>query len=452
MIELTTRQKFAYGFGGFGKNLAYGLVASYTLYYYNSVLGISAGFVGILLMIARIFDACNDPFMGVVVAKTESKYGRYKPWILTGSILNAFIMFAMFTVPLSLTGTSLRVYIAVTYLLCGITYTLSDIPFWAIIPAVTGPGRGRESLSSFARILAGIGAGIPAIVTVAMVHFLGNLFTTETTAYTLRIGFSLVALIFSIIYVVTSIITVKSLPNGELSQQNRNPSIKELLLTLIKNDLAISVSLIIVLFTTATYLTTNLVLYIFQFDIQHEEYYTAYTAVIGAVQVVAMFMYSFLRRRFSFANRTIFFIAAGFGIGAYLLFFLEAFCGNYTIIEIIIPGICVSMANGLFYVMITIFISEAVDYGERKSGIRENSMISSLQTLMSKLSSAFAVFFAGIGIDLAKINRESVVQTPESQFILRLIFSVPSLILMITALIIFLYRKELGRKTFVEKI
>lgn len=437
-IEISTRTKLTFGFGGLGKNLAFGLVTTYTLYYYNTVLGVNASFIGTLLMIARIFDAFNDPFMGIVVAKTKSKFGRYKPWILTGAILNAVVMYAMFSVPFFLVGNPLKAYIAVTYFLCGITYTISDIPFWSIIPAITRPGRTRESMTSFARILAGLGAGIPTVIVLFLVEFLGNGNDSES----LRKGFSLVALLFSLIYVLTSILTVKTLPSTELSVEQKSPSVKKLLLMLIKNDQAISVSLIIVLFTTATYITTNLVLYIFQFDICHVEYYTPFTAVIAMVQVAGMFGYSILRKRFS--NRSIFFIISAFGLTAYIIFSVMAFFGHYSVAKMIFPGICVSIANGVFYVMITIFISSAVDYGEKQSGTRENSMISSLQTLMSKLSSAFAVFFSGIGIDIAKINQAALVQTDKSAFVLRLLFAIPSFFLMLGSLLILLRRKEIG--------
>ena len=113
-MEITTKMKASYALGGLGKNIAYGLVASYTLYYYNTILGISASFVGTLLMAARIFDAFNDPIMGVVVAKTRSPWGRYKPWILTGAVLNALVMYAMFAVPEALSAGGEKVYITVT--------------------------------------------------------------------------------------------------------------------------------------------------------------------------------------------------------------------------------------------------------------------------------------------------------------------------------------------------
>ena len=108
---ITKTETISYAIGGFGKNLAYGLVSTYTLYYYNAVLGISAAFVGVLLMAARIFDAFNDPLMGVIVAKTKSRYGKYRPWIFTGALTNAFVLFAMFSVPQSIQGDGLKVFV-----------------------------------------------------------------------------------------------------------------------------------------------------------------------------------------------------------------------------------------------------------------------------------------------------------------------------------------------------
>ena len=105
---ITKKETISYAIGGFGKNLAYGLVSTYTLYYYNAVLGISAAFVSVLLMAARIFDAFNDPLMGVIVAKTKSRYGKYRPWIFTGALTNAFVLFAMFSVPQSVQGDGLK--------------------------------------------------------------------------------------------------------------------------------------------------------------------------------------------------------------------------------------------------------------------------------------------------------------------------------------------------------
>ena len=78
-MELTTKQKAAFGIGAVGKDMVYALSASYVMYYYQDILGLPATFVGLVLMIARVFDAFNDPFMGVLVAKTRTRWGAVPP-------------------------------------------------------------------------------------------------------------------------------------------------------------------------------------------------------------------------------------------------------------------------------------------------------------------------------------------------------------------------------------
>ena len=168
-MKLRTSQKAAYSFGAFGKDLVYMLISGYLLYYYNAVLGMDSAFIGTVLMAARVFDAINDPFMGIIVAKTRTKWGQFRPWIFAGTILNAVTIYALYATPDSLSDSGMRIWLTVFYFAWGITYTLMDIPFWSLIPAVTEPGEDREQLSSFARGCAGIGDAIPTVLTMIIV-------------------------------------------------------------------------------------------------------------------------------------------------------------------------------------------------------------------------------------------------------------------------------------------
>ena len=144
---LTGKEKFAYGIGAVGKDMVYMLSASYVLYYFQDILKTSAIAMGIILLVARVFDAFNDPIMGVVVAKTKTRWGKFRPWLMIGTITNAVVLFLMFSAPPSLDGKGLIAYAAVTYILWGVTYTMMDIPYWSMIPAFTEGGKEREGLS-----------------------------------------------------------------------------------------------------------------------------------------------------------------------------------------------------------------------------------------------------------------------------------------------------------------
>ena len=178
-MRLTAKEKIAYGLGAVGKDMVYMLSASYVLYYFQDILGVSAIAMGIILMAARVFDAFNDPIMGVVVAKTKTKWGKFRPWLMIGTITNAIILIVMFSAPPSLDGGGLIAYAAVTYILWGITYTMMDIPYWSMIPAFTESGKEREGLTTLARSAAGVGSAVVTILTVMSVAALGNAFSAK---------------------------------------------------------------------------------------------------------------------------------------------------------------------------------------------------------------------------------------------------------------------------------
>src|SRR5574344_553272 len=128
-MNLSLKEKAAFGLGAVGKDMVYMLTASYVQYYFYDLLGVNALFIGVLLLVARVFDAVNDPIMGVLVAKTKSRFGRFRPWLFSGTVLNALVLYAMFAVPAGTKGVGLMVYASTTYILWGVTYTMMDIPY-----------------------------------------------------------------------------------------------------------------------------------------------------------------------------------------------------------------------------------------------------------------------------------------------------------------------------------
>ena len=155
--------------------------------------------MGMILMAARVFDAFNDPVMGVLVAKTRTRFGKFRPWLLIGTLLNSVVLYLLFTAPPALDGNGLVVYAAVIYILWGVTYTMMDIPYWSMIPAFTQGGRERENLSTLARSCAGVGSAVITVITMLCVNWLGQ--GNE------RVGFQFFSLIIAILFSVFILIT-----------------------------------------------------------------------------------------------------------------------------------------------------------------------------------------------------------------------------------------------------
>ncbi|MCM1539900.1 MAG: glycoside-pentoside-hexuronide (GPH):cation symporter [Blautia sp.] len=439
-MKLTNKEKISYGFGAVGKDMVYSIVSGYLLYYYNTVLGISATFVGVLFMAARIFDAFNDPFMGILVEKTNTKMGKFRPWLLIGTITNAVILVLMYMVPKGVNGTGLLVYVSVAYILWGVTYTIMDIPFWSMIPAITQTGKDRENLSVIGRSCASVGFAVPTVLTMVVVPILGG--GSE------RRGFAIFAIIIAAFFLIAESVTVLNVKE-KVRVKQETVSVSEMIRALFKNDQALIVVTAIIVFNASLYLTQQLAIYFFKYDIGNAELVSLFGAVGGGVQIVSMMLLPLFRKKFE--TKDILKGAISVTIVGYLFMFILGALHKNNIVLLCIAAMIIFFGFGLATVLTTIFLADTVDYGEWKNGQRSESVIFSLQTFVVKLASAVSALIAGVGLDVIKLDQEAAVQSAYTTTGLRiLMLGFPMVGLVIS--IIFFTRKYKLDETMLKKI
>ncbi|MBQ9270290.1 MAG: MFS transporter [Oscillospiraceae bacterium] len=396
-MRLSGKEKFSYGLGAVGKDMVYMLSASYVLYYFQDLLGVKAWIMGVILLVARVFDAFNDPIMGVIVAKTRTKWGKFRPWLLIGTITNAVVLYLMFAAPPKLDGAGLVAYAAITYILWGVTYTMMDIPYWSMIPAFTDAGKERENLTTLARSCAGVGSAIITIVTMIAVHALGG--ANE------RVGFQYFAAIIAVLFVV--FIAVTCINVKEKSTVNvESASVGQMFKALIQNDQAMTVVVTIVLINCSIYLTSNLVIYFFKYDFGGTGWYNSYTLFNtfgGGIQILSMMLFFPLLRKF-FSNIRIFYICLSSAIIGYAVLLCLAFVNMSSVFLLFIPGFFIFAANGVLQVLTTIYLANTVEYGELKNNRRDESVIFSMQTFVVKLASGVAALLASLCLTVFKLS------------------------------------------------
>ena len=525
---LTGKEKFAYGIGAVGKDMVYMLSASYVLYYFQDILKTSAIAMGIILLVARVFDAFNDPIMGVVVAKTKTRWGKFRPWLMIGTITNAIVLFLMFAAPPSLDGKGLVAYAAVTYILWGVTYTMMDIPYWSMIPAFTEGGKEREGLSALGRSCAGVGSALVTVLTVMAVTAIGSSLTAKSTAnitkqfstadtrintyvveldgdgnptsnvteyaadkqdvsvaivgsgkafedvYSFndsntkyaftangvtaasskvefvkdsetsgeaglvfyvdheayqkitasdtikadltmnstleveRVGFKYFSLIIGILFIVFIGITCLCIKEKS-SVDMETPSVKQMFNALLGNDQAMTIVITIVLFNTATYITSNLLIYFFKYDLAGSNWqgnYTLFNTFAGAMQILAMMILFPLLRK-AFDTMKIFYIGVFSAVGGYIILLTLSLLGTKSVYPFFVPGFFIMGAVGILNVICTIFLANTCDYGELKNGRRDESVIFSMQTFVVKLASGIAALVASVCLAVFKIQEQS---------------------------------------------
>lgn len=391
-VSLKTKEKVAYGVGAIGKDWVYALVSGFLLIYFNTVIGVSGVFTGVLFMVARVFDAFNDPFMGVIVEKTRTKMGKFRPWLLIGTLLNAVVLYAMFAVPEGLTMGQTKVYISVAYILWGMTYTIMDIPYWSMIPAITKSGKDRENISVIARSCAGVGAAIATALTALLIGVFGG--GNE------RLGYKLYAGMVAVFFVVTILITV---------------------------------------FNASLYLTQSLATYFFKYDIGNYSLYGLFATVGGASQILSMMTFPLFRKKME--TKKVLLMAIVITIVGYVGLFLASLLSIAESIKLVllcIIGIVIFFGFGLATVITTIFLADTVDYGEWKNGNRNESITFSLQTFVVKLASAISGLIAGVSIDLIKLDPNAAIQQTSTLIGLRTVMTIIPMLGLVFSIIFFM--------------
>lgn len=469
-MNLKTKEKVSYGLGAVGKDMVYMLSASYVLYYFQDICGVSAIAMGIILMAARVFDAFNDPIMGVLVAKTKTRFGKFRPWLLIGTLLNSVILYMMFTAPPSLDGKGLIAYAAVTYILWGVTYTMMDIPYWSMIPAFTKGGKERENLSTLARSLAGVGSAIITIVTMMFVPALGKIGHSDLAKIISdyeaklasgedvaaleagykaacksveRYGFQLFALIVAVLFVLFIIICCLNIKEKSTVDVEA-PSVGQMFKALIQNDQAMTIVITIVLINSAIYITSNLVIYFFKYDFggaKWNESYTLFNMFGGAVQILSMMILFPLLRRFFSAMR-VFYLSFFSAILGYAALLVLSFLDMSNVVLLFIPGFFIFAANGMLSVLTTVFLANTVDYGELKNGRRDESVIFSMQTFVVKLASGVAALVASICLEINHLSdstdaSEVVAVAASAKVGLRMTMALIPIVGLVIAIIVF---------------
>lgn len=404
MQRLTWTAKISYGAGAFGKDLVYAIVATFFMFYLTDICKVSPVFVGNLFLAARLFDAVNDPVMGLVVDNTRTRWGRFRPWILLGTILNAIVLVFLFLNP-GLSGSRQLTYIAVTYFLWGVTYTLMDIPYWSMIPALTDDEKERDTISVIPRIFASVAWMLVGYFGLPLVKAFGG--GDQAAGFTRLSG--LIAGIFCLCSLITFFF-VKDRA-GAAPERKNTTSLKEMVRILARNDQVIVVLILSLLFNLSFQLSNGFAVFYFKYAVGIPEMVSVYLLAAGIAQLGGLFGYPFFAAQAG--RKTVFAVSALFPVAGFSVLLLGVFPSNASLLwgAVFLTGGIINFGIGLSLGILTVMLADVVDYGEFKLGTRNESILFSTQTFVVKLAGALSGFLTGAGLSLVGFVADAV-QTP----------------------------------------
>lgn len=430
--KTTWGEKFGYGIGALGLDLSYGLFYSYLSYYLTS-LGIQEAFLLLITPLARIWDGINDPMMGTIVDNTKTKMGKYRPWIIIGTVSNAIVLFLLFS-SFGLSGTPLYIYIAIMYVLWGMTNTMADIPYWSMVPSFTNDMKDRNLVATVARAFSGIGQGLISILTPIILPMLSTGLKKTEDGYSPD-GFSKWAMICGVFLVVFAVICVISTKERNVVYSNEKFSFKKVFKVIKSNDQLVVFMIFAMISNAGWYLTSGTAVYYFN-DVLGDPKAQSLFSTIGAVgSALGLLVIPVLSKKFT--NRVIYLISLSTTIIGYVLMFVFGPILKITIAMDISYALA-SIGIGSMFVGQTIFLSDIVDYGEFKTGKRSESITFSMKGFLQKMAYTFQTFFLFGGLGLMNYTQQKAVETfnePTKMAIGIICFGIPPVLLVISLLI-----------------
>ena len=426
--KIPGRVKYTFAFGALGKDLIYGMIATFAMIYFTDILKVAPAFIGSMFFAAKIWDAFNDLFMGMVVDNTRSRFGKFVPWLVIGTLINAFVFVTVFT-DFHLKGIGLCVFATVVYILWGMTYTIMDIPYWSIIPNLTADPEEREKVSVLPRVFASIGQSlIIAGFGVQIIKGLGGDYT----------GYHRFALIIAATFIFTMAVCVFNLPKVQPAEQKKEKMKFKDIFTVIKhNDQLRWAVALILLYNVGIQFIMGVATYYLSYVCNNAEMLAFFMISASVAEVAGLLIFPKITKLLS--RKKAFLLACILpAFGLMLLLAVGFVCPTNAVLTAI-AGIIVKTGTGLELGCATVFLADVVDYGEYKMGTRNEGVIFSLQTLIVKFTSALTSLAIGFALELTGYVPNAV-QSIGTQNSIRILMCVVPAVGMLLAYVV--YKKK----------
>lgn len=393
MDELSTRKRnlIMFPLGTVGRDMIYQLFTNFILTYILFTRNLTAAqlmaITGIMVG-ARIFDALNDPIMGNIIERTRGRHGKFKPWLVIGILTTSVVVYLAFNSDLQ--GWSFIWFFGVIYFMYSITYTMHDISYWGMVPALGSDADTRNRFTARATLFAGVG-GTAASVLIPV-------FTTgsSTIGGSASVAFGRIALVVCILAPLFLCFTIFGVrENRDYGEKKAPPvSFRKIWDTITGNDQLLWISLIFLIQQIGNGIVLGGIgsTYIY-FDFGYEGgLFSTFSTVGMAATAFLMIFYPAISRKIH--RKRLMGMMAVISTAGYLVMLLAGLFMDATMVKFWIMTVGYMLSNFgqyCYYLVMMISIINTVEYNEYKRGERDEAIIASLRPFLTKMASALIV-------------------------------------------------------------
>ena len=447
--------RVAYSFGNVGQSAFYNALSTYFIVYVTSSLfsgvdkALATKLIGVitgLVVVIRIAEIFIDPLLGNIIDNTKTKWGRFKPWQLIGGTVSAVLLVLVYTGLFGLVNVNTTLFIVlfvITFIVLDVFYSLRDISYWGMIPALSSDSHERSTYTALGSFGGSIGYNGLTIVVIPIVTYFSYVFTGKHQES--QSGWTC----FAIIVAILGVLTVCSVAFGTKeststlrakAEDNGGPLAA--FKALAQNDQLLWVALSYLLYAIANVATTGVLLFLFKFVLDNQAAYSM-TGVIALVAGLIMApLYPILNKRIP--RRVLYIVGMTSMIVAYIL--LGLFSTNMTVVFIAlvlfyIPGTLIQMTAILS-------LTDSIEYGQLKNGKRNEAVTLSVRPMLDKIGGALSNGITGFIAVAAGMtgNATAADMTPSNIHTFEICAFYVPLILIVLSLLVFMFKVKIDEK------
>ena len=436
-------QRIAYACGTFGHDIFYMMVSTYFIMFITSNLfntedqshnEYMIGIIMTVILVIRVAELFIDPFIGNTIDKTNTRWGRFKPWVIVGGFVAALSLAILFTDLGGLTTSNPLLYLiifAILYLVMDIFYSAKDVAIWSMVPAMSFDSKEREITATFARIGSVFGAQLVTVMVIPIVLFFSKDANGGVGDANGWLAFALIGGGVSLLGAVILGLGTKEQASA-LRENKKETTFKEVFSILGKNDQLMWIAITFLIFCFGQDLVNSFQMYYFAYILGDSTYLSFLGIINVIIGLLAVALFPVLTTKFK--RRNLFFYSIVIMIVALIIY---AFAGTNSVLVLIAAGLF-NLPQPLVFLVVLMTITDTVEYGQLKIGHRDESLILSIRPLVNKLSGAVTsaiVGFTAVWVGMSgKATADSITDSNKMMFEL-IMFALPIVFMLIATLL-----------------